>query len=131
MTSLDQGLSSSEARSGKSLGTRLVIHLTSVISTISNAESNGGIFILIAPLGITKHYETLIRTSSDLSTIQFDQFRLIFKGHKSLEYCCSVIHLTSVSTISYAESNGGIFILIAPLGITNTRTNVARVICQQ
>ena len=53
---------------------------------------------------------------SDLSTIQF---RLIFqdKGHKSLEYCCLVIHLTSVSTISYAESNGGIFILIAPLGI--------------
>ena len=31
----------------------LVIHLTSVISTISNAEPNGGIFILIAPLGIT------------------------------------------------------------------------------
>jgi hypothetical protein len=45
-----------------------------------------------------------------------------------------VIHLTSVSTISYAESNGGIFILyIAPLGITNTntKTNVLRVICQQ
>ena len=39
------------------------------------------------------------------TTIQFDQFRLIFKGHKSLEYCCLVIHLTSVSTISYAESN--------------------------
>ena len=57
------------------------------------------------------------RTASDLSTIQF---RLIFKGHKSLEYWCLVIHLTSVSTISYAESNGGIFILIAPLGITNT-----------
>jgi hypothetical protein len=56
---------------------------------------------------------------------------LIFKGHKSLEYCCLVIHLTSVSTISYAESNGGIFILIAPLGITNTGTNVARVISQQ
>ena len=60
------------------------------------------------------------RTASDLSTIQF---RLIFKGHKSLEYCCLVIpqltvviHLTSVSTISYAESNGGIFIVIAPLG---------------
>ena len=64
-----------------------------------------------------------------MSTIQF---RLIFKGHKSLEHCCLVIHLTSVSTISYAESNGGIFILIAPLiGITNTRTNVVRVICQQ
>jgi hypothetical protein len=56
-----------------------------------------------------------MHTASDLSTIQF---RLIFKGHKSLEYCCLVIHLTSVSTISYAESNGGIFILIAPLGIT-------------
>ena len=52
-----------------------------------------------------------IRTASDLSTIQFC---LIFKGHKSLEYWCLVIHLTSVSTISYAESNGGIFILIAP-----------------
>jgi hypothetical protein len=53
---------------------------------------------------------------SDLSTIQ-----LAFKdkGHKSLEYCCLVIHLTSIiSTISNAESNGGIFILIAPLGIT-------------
>jgi hypothetical protein len=46
---------------------------------------------------------------SELSTIQF---RLTFKGHKSLEYCCLVIHLTSVSTISYAESNGGIFVLI-------------------
>jgi hypothetical protein len=65
------------------------------------------------------------RTASDLSTIRFVnniQFRLIFKGHKSLEYWWLVIHLTSVSTISYAESNGGIFILIAPLGITNTRT---------
>jgi hypothetical protein len=41
------------------------------------------------------------------------------------------IHLKSVSTFSYAESNGGIFILIAPLGITNTRTNLVRVICQQ
>ena len=55
---------------------------------------------------------------SNLSTIQF---RLAFKDkrHKPLEYCCLVIHLTSVSTISYAESNGGIFILSAPLGITN------------
>jgi hypothetical protein len=47
---------------------------------------------------------------SDLSTIQF---RLAFKdkGHKSLEYCCLLIHLTSViSTISNAESNGGIVI---------------------
>jgi hypothetical protein len=68
------------------------------------------------------------RTASDLSTMQF---RLIFKGHKSLEYWCLVIHFKSVSTTSYAESNGGIFILIAPLGITNTRTNVVRVICQQ
>jgi hypothetical protein len=50
------------------------------------------------------------------------QFRLDFKdkGHKSLEYCYLVIHLTPVSTISCAESNVGIFILIAPLGITNT-----------
>jgi hypothetical protein len=47
-----------------------------------------------------------IRTASDLSTIQF---RLIFKGHKSLEYWCLVTHLTSVSTISYAESNGVAF----------------------
>jgi hypothetical protein len=41
---------------------------------------------------------------------------------KSLEYLCLVIHLTSVNTISYAESNGGIFILILrqALGITNT-----------
>ena len=55
---------------------------------------------------------------SDLSTTQF---RLIFKdkANKSLEYCCLVIHLTSViSTISNAESNGDIFILIAPLAIT-------------
>jgi hypothetical protein len=68
---------------------------------------------------------------SDLLTIQF---RLSFKdkGHKSLEYYCLVIHLTSViSTISYPESNSDIFIVIAPLGITNTRTNVVRVICQQ
>jgi hypothetical protein len=111
----------------------LVIHLTSV-STISYAESNGGIFILIAPLGINTKTNVLrvicqtIRTASNLSTIQF---RLSFKGRKSLEYCCLVIHLTSVSTISYAESNGGIFILIAPLGITNAKTNVLRVICQQ
>jgi hypothetical protein len=89
----------------------LVIHLTSV-STISYAESNGGIFILIAPLGITTYKHKDKRTASDLSTIQF---RLIFEGHKSLEYCCLVIHLTSVSTTSYTESNGGIFILIAPL----------------
>ena len=45
---------------------------------------------------------------SDLSM----QFHLSFKGHKSLEYCCLVIHLTSVSIISYAEWNGGIFVLI-------------------
>ena len=94
----------------------LVIHLTSV-STISYAESNGGIFILIAPLGINTKTNVLrvicqtIRTASNLSTIQF---RLSFKGRKSLEYCCLVIHLTSVSTISYAESNAGIFILTAP-----------------
>ena len=88
----------------------LVIHLTSV-STISYAESNGGI------LSLLRHYKykdkrsasdlsTIVRTASDLSTIQF---RLIFKGHKSLEYWCLVIHLTSVSTISYAESNGVAF----------------------
>jgi hypothetical protein len=69
---------------------------------------------------------------SNLSTIQFS---LAFKDkrHKPLEYCWLVIHLTSVSTISYAESNGGIFILIAPLCITNTKTNVLRVSsdCQQ
>jgi hypothetical protein len=46
---------------------------------------------------------------SDLSTMQS---RLTFKGHKSLEFCCLVIHLTSISTISYAESNGGIFSLL-------------------
>jgi hypothetical protein len=94
----------------------------SSVSTISYAESNGGIFTLIAPLiRQYKYYKVKDkRTASDLmSTIQF---RLIFKGHKSLEYWCLVIHLTSVSTISYAESNGGIFILIAPFirGITNT-----------
>jgi hypothetical protein len=56
---------------------------------------------------------------------------------------CLVIHLTSVyrynfssvSTISYAESNGGIFILIAPLIRQykyKYKTNVLRVIwCQQ
>jgi hypothetical protein len=93
------------------------------VSTISYVESNGGIFILIAPLSITNTRTdkrtasdlSTVRTASDLSTIQF---RLIFKGHKSLEYWCLIIHLKSVSTISYAESNGGIFILIAPLGIT-------------
>jgi hypothetical protein len=31
---------------------------------------------------------------------------------KCLEHCCLVIHLTSVNTVSYAESNGGIFVLI-------------------
>jgi hypothetical protein len=46
---------------------------------------------------------------SDLSTIQF-RLTFIDKGHKSLEYCCLVIHLTSVNTIYYDESNGGIFI---------------------
>jgi hypothetical protein len=96
----------------------LVIHLTSV-STISYAESNGGIFILIAPFHLLRAIclsHSPIRTASDLSTIQF---RLIFKGHKSLEYCCLVIHFTSVNTVSYAESNDGVFIpYIAPLGIT-------------
>jgi hypothetical protein len=65
------------------------VHLTTV-STISYAESNGGIFILIAPLGIT-NTKTVKRTASDLSSIRTAsdlstiQFRLIFKGHKSLE----------------------------------------------
>ena len=37
------------------------------------------------------------------------------QSHKSLEYYCLVIHLTSViSTISYPESNSDIFIVIAP-----------------
>jgi hypothetical protein len=54
----------------------------------------------------------------DLSTIQF---RLTFKGHKSLEYCCLVIHSTSVSIISYAESNRGIFVLIGPYWAHKTR----------
>jgi hypothetical protein len=41
------------------------------------------------------------------------------------------VHLTSViSTISYPQSNGDIFIVIAPWGITNTRTNVVRVIIE-
>ena len=70
---------------------------------------------------------------NDLSTIQF---RLAFKdkGHQLLEYYCLVIHLTSVGTISYTESNGGIFILIAPLGITikyKDKRTVLQVICQQ
>ena len=75
---------------------------------------------------------SIIRTVSDLSTntISLD---FQFTGHKSLEYRCLATHLTSVSNISYAESNGGIFILIAPLGMTNRRTNlwtnVVRVIC--
>jgi hypothetical protein len=86
---------------------------------------------------------SIIRTVSDLSTntISLD---FQFTGHKSLEYRnlslgtrleyrCLATHLTSVSNISYDESNGGIFILIAPLGITNRRTNlwtnVVRVIC--
>ena len=51
-----------------------------------------------------------------------------YKGHKSLEYCCQLFsntvdirkyNFSFASTISYAESNGGIFILIAPLGNTN------------
>jgi hypothetical protein len=58
----------------------------SSVSTISYAESNGGIFILIAPLIRQYKYKDK-RTASDLSTIQF---RLIFKGHKSLEYWCLV-----------------------------------------
>jgi hypothetical protein len=51
---------------------------------------------------------------------QIIQFRLAFKykGHKSLEYCCQLFsntvdirkyNFSFASTISYAESNGGIF----------------------
>ena len=63
---------------------------------------------------------SLINNIERLATLQF---RLAFKdkGHKSLEHWCLVIHLTFViSTISNAESNAGIFILIGPLGITYT-----------
>ena len=71
------------------------LHYSSFINCpISYPESNGGIFILIAPLGITNDKDgRSCETASDLSTIQF---RLILKGHKSLEYWCLVIHLTSV-----------------------------------
>ena len=65
-------------------------------------------------------YNLLFNNIERLATLQF---RLAFKdkGHKSLEHWCLVIHLTFViSTISNAESNAGIFILIGPLGITNT-----------
>jgi hypothetical protein len=49
----------------------------------------------------------------------FRVFRVGFRLLQTpLEYCRFVIHVTSVITISYAESNGGIFILIAPLGNT-------------
>ena len=54
-----------------------------------------------------------INFESDLSTIQF---RLTFKGHISPEYCCLVMNLASVSTISYADSNDGIFLLVGSLG---------------
>jgi hypothetical protein len=37
---------------------------------------------------------------------------LIILSDLSTGYCCLVILLTSVSTISYAESNGSIFVLI-------------------
>ena len=69
----------------------LVIHLT-----ISNAESNGGIFILIGPLGIYKY--TMKRTASDLSTntISLD---FQFKGHKSLEYWCLMHQSIPAATI--------------------------------
>ena len=62
---------------------------------------------------------------SDLSM----QFHLSFKGHKSLEYCCLVIHLTSVSIISYAESNGGIFVLIGRIKpeIRRSKKSIVRV----
>ena len=54
-----------------------------------------------------------INFESDLSTIQF---RLTFKGHISTEYCCLVMNLASISTISYADSNDGIFLLVGSLG---------------
>jgi hypothetical protein len=54
-----------------------------------------------------------INFESDLSTIQF---RSTFKGHISTEYCCLVMNLASVSTISYADSNDGIFLLVGSLG---------------
>jgi hypothetical protein len=59
------------------------------------------------------------RSASDLSTnhtycewliVNNSQYNFAwFKGHKSPEYWCLVIHLTSVSTISYAESNSVAF----------------------
>jgi hypothetical protein len=49
---------------------------------------------------------------SDLSTIQF---RVTFKGHKSLEYCCLVMNFAPVSTISYGDSNDGILVLVGLL----------------
>jgi hypothetical protein len=64
---------------------------------------------------------------SDLWTIQF---RLSFKGHKCLEYCCLVIHLTSVvSIISYAESIG-IFVLIGRIKpeIRRSKKSIVRLI---
>jgi hypothetical protein len=97
----------------------LVIHLTSVISTISYPESNGDIFIVIAPWGnnrgITNTRTNVVRViCQQYINTYCERFinntiwpiLLDFKGHKSLEYCCLVIHFTSVSTISYAESNG-------------------------
>ena len=59
---------------------RLVIHLTFVISTISNAESNAGIFILIGPLLIRHYKYTMKRTARSASDCQQIQFRLIFNS---------------------------------------------------
>ena len=67
---------------------------------------------------------------NDLSTIQF---RLPFKGHKSLEYCL-VLHLTSVSTIYFAESNRvSVFLSLLGFGrrikteITCSKKSIVRV----
>jgi hypothetical protein len=93
---------------------------TGEIIRISPRKSARG----IRPYCAIRHYEyTMKRTASDLSIIctvsdlstNTMSLDFQFKGHKSLEYWCLVIHLTSVSTISYAESNvlnGGIFTLL-------------------
>ena len=54
----------------------------------------------IAPLGITNTRTNAVRVICQQNVLReicrTIQFRLIFKGHKSLEYWCLVIHLTSV-----------------------------------
>jgi hypothetical protein len=96
----------------------LVIHLTSVSKNFLRWIERWCFY----PYCAIRHYKYKDkRTASDLSVCQqiyilrailsTIQFRLIFKGHQSQKYCCLVIHLTSVNTISYAESNDFIFIL--------------------